>query len=294
MKVYVNGSILEEDKAVIPVFDRVFLYGDGVFETMRSYNGVIFLLNDHLDRLYSAMKSLKIRQPFSSKETEKAIYELLRVNGLKDASVRVTVSRGVSKDRAFNISQNEAASLVITAIKFLPRPPRYYTKGIKVDIARSRKNSTSLSSNFKVPSYLDSIIARNEAIPKGSFETFFLNESDHVCEGSVSSIFMVNGNRLMTPSLDCGVLPGITRKAVLKLAPYVALGTQEGKFTESELKDSDEVFVTNSLIEIIPVVNIDGRRIGNGSVGPVTRKMHTLYKQLVVKETEGGPSLCSG
>ena len=285
MKVYVNGNIFEEDKAVIPVFDRVFLYGDGIFETMRSYNGVIFRLSDHLDRLYSAMKSLKIRQSLSSKETEKAIYELLRVNGLKDASVRVTVSRGASKDRAFNISQNEAASLVITAIKFLPRPPRYYTKGIKADIARSRKNSRSLSSNFKVPSYLDSIIARNEAIPKGSFETIFLNEAGHVCEGSVSNIFMVNGNRLMTPSLNCGVLSGITRKTVLELAPYAALGIQEGKFTESELKDSKEVFITNSLIEIIPVVNIDGLRIGNGSVGPVTRKMQSLYGRAVEKET---------
>ena len=285
MKVYVNGKIVDEEKAVISVFDRGFLYGDGVFETMRSYGGIIFRLAGHLDRLYSSMKSLKIRQAVSSKETEKIVYELLRINKLKDASVRITVSRGLSKNKGFSISQNEAASLVITVAAFLPRPQKYYTNGIKADIARFRRNSKSFSSSFKVPNYLDSIIARNQAMPTGSFETIFLNESGHVCEGSVSNVFMVRGNRLVTPSLDCGVLPGITRNAVLELAPYAALGIQEGKFTAEDLKASDEVFVTNSLIEIIPVVDIDGQRIKKGSVGPIVKKLHTLYKEAVMKET---------
>lgn len=287
MKVYVNGEILNEDKAAISVFDRGFLYGDGLFETMRSYEGVIFRLGDHLNRLYSSMKSLKIRQRLSNKETEKAVYKLLHVNNLKDASIRMTVSRGVSKHRGFSISQNEIASMVISATKFLPRPVKFYERGIKADVAHFRRNSRSFSSNFKVLNYLDSIIARSEATSEGSFETIFLNESDYVCEGSVSNIFMVKGNRIMTPSIDCGVLPGITRKAVLELAPYAGLAIREARFTEGQLKDSEEVFVTNSLIEIIPVVKIDDRRIGNGGVGAVTRKIHDLYRELVKKETKG-------
>ena len=287
MKVYVNGEILDEDKAAISVFDRGFLYGDGLFETMRSYEGVIFRLGDHLNRLYSSMKSLKIRQRLSNKETEKAVYKLLHVNNLKDASIRMTVSRGISRHRGFSISQNEIASMVISAAKFLPRPVKFYERGIKADVAHFRRNSRSFSSNFKVLNYLDSIIARSEATSEGSFETIFLNESDYVCEGSVSNIFMVKGNRSMTPSIDCGVLPGITRKAVLELAPYAGLATQEARFTEGQLKDSEEVFVTNSLIEIIPVAKIDDRRIGNGGVGAVTRKIQDLYKELVEKETKG-------
>ena len=284
MKVYVNGEILDEDKAVISVFDRGFLYGDGIFETVRSYGGVVFCLKDHLDRLYSSMKSLKIRQSLSNKEMEKAVYELLRINNLEDASIRITISRGISKQRVFNISQNEVANVVISAQSFIPRPIEFYEKGINADITHFKRNSQSLLSRFKALNYLESIIVRNEAIPKGSFETIFLNEFGYVCEGTVSNIFMVKGNKLMTPSLDCGVLPGITRKIVLELASYAALGTQEGKFKEEELKDSEEVFLTNSLIELIPVVKIDDRRIGNGRVGHLTQKIHSLYKELVKKE----------
>lgn len=287
MKVYVNGEILDEDKAKISIFDRGFLYGDGIFETVRSYGDVVFRLKDHLDRLYSSMKSLKIRQSISNKEMEKKVYELLRINNLKDASIRITVSRGISKHRGFNISQNALSNVVIVANQFAPRPAKFYSKGIKADVTRFRKSSHSLLTRFKVPNYLESIIARNEAIPNGSFETIFLNEFGYVCEGTVSNIFMVRGNKLMTPSIDCGVLPGITRKIILELASFAGVGTQEGKFKEDELKDSDEIFVTNSLIELIPVVKIDDRQIGDGRVGSVTRKMHSLYKELVAKETKG-------
>lgn len=286
MKVYVNGEILDENEARISVFDRGFLYGDGIFETIRSYEGVVFRLGDHLNRLYSSMKSLKIRQRLSNKEMEKMVYKLLRINNLKDASIRITVSRGISGHRGFHISQNEIANVVITATQFLPRPAKFYEKGIKADIAHFKKNSQSLLSRFKALNYLESIIVRNEAIPKGSFETIFLNESDYVCEGTVSNIFMVKGKRLMTPSLDCGVLSGITRKIVLELTSFAGLGREEGRFKEEDLKDSDEVFVTNSLIEMIPVISIDDRQIGDGKVGPVTRKLHSLYKELVGTETK--------
>jgi branched-chain amino acid aminotransferase len=286
MKVYLNGNILDEDKAKISIFDRGFLYGDGIFETARSYDGIVFRLKDHLDRLYSSMKSLKIRQALAKKETEKAVYKLLSVNNLVDASIRITVTRGISMHRGFNISQNEVANTIIVATPFSPRPVKFYNKGIKVDITRFRKNSQNLITRFKALNYLESVIVRNEAVPKGSFETLFLNENAYVCEGTVSNIFMVKGNRLMTPSLDCGILPGIARKIVLESTSYAGLGKEEGRFTEEDLKNSDEVFVTNSLIEIIPVVKIDDKQIGNGKPGTVTHKLHSLYKELVREETK--------
>ena len=287
MKVFVNGEILDERDAKISVFDRGFLYGDAVLETMRSYGGVVFRLDDHIERLFSSMKSLKIRQGLSNRETEKKIYELMRVNKLADASVRITVSRGLSKHRGFNIAQNEPACVVITASEFLPRPGKFYEKGIKADISRYKKSGHSLLTRFKVPNYLESIIARSEAMPKGSFETIFFNESGHLCEGTVSNVFMVRENRLMTPSLSCGVLPGITRKIVLELSSYAGIGRQEGAFDEDTLKASDEAFVTNSLIELIPVTQIDDVPIGDGIPGPVTRRLHALYGELVKKETGG-------
>ncbi|MBN1871671.1 MAG: aminotransferase class IV, partial [Candidatus Omnitrophica bacterium] len=159
MKIYINGDILDEPEAKISVFDRGFLYGDGIFETMRSYNGAVFRIRDHLDRLYSSMKELKIRQRLSNRELEKAVYNLLLVNKLNDASIRVTVSRGVSENRAFNISKNEAANTVIVAQKFLARPSKFYNEGIKIDISRYRRSSRSLLPKFKALNYLESIIA---------------------------------------------------------------------------------------------------------------------------------------
>jgi len=286
MKVYINGEIFDEDKATISIFDRGFLYGDGIFETLRSYDGVVFRLKDHLDRLYSSMKSFKILERISNKETEKAIYNLLQINNLKDASIRITVSRGISKHRGLNISQGEISNVVITTHRFIPPPAKIYKIGIKLDISRFKKNSQGFLNRFKALNYLESIIARSEAIPKGSFETIFLNESGYICEGTISNIFMVKGNKLMTPSLECGVLPGITRKIVLELASNAGLEVEEGRFKDNQLKNSDEVFMTNSLIEIIPVIKIDNKQIKDGKVGPLTLKIHSLYKELVKKETK--------
>lgn len=288
MKVYVNGNIVEQDKAVISVFDRGFLYGDAIFETMRGYNGKVFRIKDHLERFYSAMKSLKIKQPLADKEAEKVIYELLDANSLNknDAHIRMTVSRGPSEDGKMDISKSGPANAVVTAKEYIPPPEKCYEKGVAVNIARSRRNSQSAISNLKAVNYLDSILARNEALPGGFFDTVFLNESGYACEASTSNIFMVKGSRLLAPSLKCGILPGITRKVVLELSLYAGLGVEEGEFPESELKNADEVFITNSMFEIIPVVKIDSKTIGTGVVGKTTHKIQALYKKLIEKETK--------
>lgn len=300
MKVYVNGNIVDHDKAVISVFDRGFLYGDAIFETMRSYGGRIFRVKEHLGRLYSAMRFLKIKQPISDKEAERAAYELLEISGLipdgkslregaprapQDARIRITISRGESEDSKMDISKSGPSTIVMTAEQYAP-PDKYYENGIAVNIAESRRNSRTVLKNFKVVNYLDSILARNEALSKGCFDTIFRNDAGYVCEGSTSNIFMVSGNKLLTPSLDCGVLPGITRKIILEISRCVGLGMQEGKFILDDLKNSSEVFITNSLFEIMPVVKVEDKAIGNGRVGEVTKKIHRLYKQLVEEYTK--------
>jgi branched-chain amino acid aminotransferase len=239
-----------------------------------------------MERLYSAMKFLKIRQPLADKEAEKVIYELLKINNLKDAYIRVTVSRGESEDSRMDISKSGPSNVVVIAREYNPPPDKCYEKGVAVNIARSRRNSQSILSNFKVLNYLDSILARNEAYPEGFFDAIFLNEAGYISEASTSNVFIVSGNRLATPSLDCGVLPGITRKVVLELSRYAGVGVSEGKFLESELKNGDEAFITNSMFEIIPVVKIDDKVIGSGFVGRTTRKICNLYKDMVRKETE--------
>lgn len=290
MKIYVNGQIMDKDKAVISVFDRGFLYGDAVFETMRSYGGAIFRLKDHLERLYSSMKSLKIKQPIADKESEKAAYELLKVNGLKDARVRITVSRGASEGGGMDISKSGPSTMVVSAEEYIPPPDKYYENGIAAAIAQSRRNSRTALKNFKAVNYLDSILARNEALPRGFFDAIFLNDAGHVCEGSTSNIFMVSGNKLLTPSIDCGALPGITRKIILDISRYAGLGMQEGKFVPDDLKNSSEVFITNSLFEVLPVVRVEDKIIGKGIPGAMTKKIHGLYKELIEKDTTAAGS----
>ncbi len=281
MKVYVNGNIVDRDKAVISVFDRGFLYGDAIFETIRSYGGRLFRAKDHLGRLYSTLKALKIKQPIADKEAERVVYELLEINGLKDARIRITISRGESEDRKMDISKSGAPTIVISAEQYVPPPDKYYENGIAVDIAESRRNSQTVLKKFKVVNYLDSILARNVALPKGCFDTIFLNDAGYICEGSTSNIFMVSGNKLLTPSLDCGVLPGITRKVILEISCYAGLGMQEGKFILDDLKNASEVFITNSLFEIMPVVKVDEKIIGKGFAGVMTKKIHGLYRELI-------------
>ena len=209
------------------------------------------------------------------------IYELLDANSLKgkDAHIRITVSRGPSEKGSMDISKSGPSNAVITAKEYIPPPEKCYEVGVAVNIARSRRNSQSAICNFKVVNYLDSILARNEALPGGFFDTVFLNESGYVCEASTSNIFMVAGNRLATPSVLCGILPGITRKGVLELSRYAGLGIAEGEFSESEFKSADEGFLTNSMFEIIPVIKIGDKTIGTGTVGKTTLKMHALYKE---------------
>ena len=277
MKVWINGKIVSGKDAKVSVFDRGFLYGDGVFETMRSYDGIIFKADEHLDRLYNSLRIIKIKIPYSKLLLERHIYKTLEVNKLNNAYIRVTVTRGTGAVGLAKIDHMKPAVIIIVK-NFAPYPTKMYRNGLKVKIVKIRQNENSPISKIKSISFLNYILARFEAKKSGFDDAIMLNSKGMVCESTVSNIFLLKGRQLITPSLESGILPGITRKTILGLASKVGLTAKEKQITAKELYSADEIFLTNSLMEVMPVVNVDNRRIGTGRPGIFTKKLHLAYK----------------
>jgi len=278
--VYLNGHFVPKGEATISVFDRGFLYGDGLFETMRVYSRRVFMLDDHLFRLFDSIDQLKIPVKMQKHDLKSAIERLIELNNLFDAYVRLTVSRGIHTG-TLTLDGNYEPTIVITAKELSPYPQEYYAGGTKVVIGSIRQNSFSPLSHHKSLNYLDNILAKEEAREKGVFEAILLNTEGYVSEGTVSNVFMVESGRVFTPSLMSHLLPGVTRKAVLEMIPQLNLKVVERMISMEEFIASDEVFLTNSIMEIMPVVEVDGEKIGGGKPGPVSRKVAEGYKGLV-------------
>lgn len=279
MKIFINERIVDEKRAVIPVSDRGLLYGDGLFETMRSYKGKIFMLDKHLDRLYSSSEVIDLKIDKDRKYIKFVLYKLLKVNNLKDARVRLTITRGSGRV-GLDCTSVKDQSLIITAKKFVPYPDRFYKKGTSLFISQVRRDERSKLSGIKSLNYLSNILARIEAQAEGADDAIMLNTKGHVAETAVSNIFMVRKKKLITPSVDSGILPGITREIVLSLAPECDLKSVERHITPEELKKSREVFITNTAMQIIPVTKIDDKQIGTGKPGLYTKHLHRLYQKL--------------
>jgi len=276
MKIWLNGKIVNDKNAKISVFDRGFMYGDGVFETMGGSNGVVFKLGEHLDRIYKSFKITGIRIPYSKDFLRKQIYRLLKVNKLKDAYIRLTVTRGTGTVGLAKI-ECKNPTVVITAKQFKPYPAWMYKKGIRVKIIEVRQNENSPVSGIKTVSFLNYILARLASKKAGFDDAIMLNSKGKVCEATVSNIFLIKRKKLITPSLKSGILPGITRRSVMKIAPTAGLKVKEALITPRQLYDADEVFLTNSIMEIMPVVRVDNRIIGSGKPGPITKRLHAAY-----------------
>lgn len=269
---------MDEKNAKVSIFDRGFLYGDGVFETMRSYDGVVFKLGAHLDRLYGAFKITGIRIPYSKGFLRQQIYRLLKLNKLGNAYIRITVTRGVGTVGLAKIEcKNSTVAIIVT--KFTPYPDWMYKKGIRVKIVKVGQNENSPISGIKPTSFLNYILARLEAKKAGADDAIMLNSGKEVSESTVSNVFLVKDKALITPSLASGVLPGVTRRAVLKLAGKAGLRPREKRVTVKELRDADEVFLTGSLMEVMPVVKVDNSIIGKGKVGLFTKRIHLAYQR---------------
>lgn len=283
--VYLNGNLTPLPEAKISPLDHGFLYGYGLFETMRAYNGTIFRLECHLDRLYKAAETLGISSRLAPFNLEKACYDVLQANKLAEARIRLTVSAGEG-DIVPNPATCKGITVFIVARKLVPLPPQSYEKGFKAILSSWRRNSQSPLSRLKTTCYLENVMARQEAKSAGTDEAIILNEVGLVTEGSSSNIFLVNKGVLFTPSPECGALPGITREAVLELAQSLGIRTIEAEIKLEKLLEAEEAFFTNSIIEIMPLTRLGDKPIGSGKPGALTRRFMTAYKKLVTERLQ--------
>ena len=283
MKIFVNERMVDEEKARISVLDRGFLYGDGLFETMRSYKGEVLWLDRHLDRLYRSSDIIGMRINRDKKYLKYIIYKLLKVNNLKDAYIRLCVTRGKGRIGLESTAIRDQG-LVVMAKKFEPYPDRFYKKGVSIKTSTIRRNELSDASKVKSLNYMDSILARIEAQGEGGDDALLLNTKGFVAESAVSNVFMIKRKSLMTPSLDSGALPGVTREIILSLAKELDLVPVEKHIKFDDLKRASEVFLSNSLMEIMPVASIDDKKIGKGRPGPITKSILKLYRSKILKK----------
>ncbi len=282
-KVWINRKLVDIDKAKVSVFDRGFMYGDGVFETMRSYAGTVFGLDAHLARLFRSLEAAGFESPYSKTRLEREIYRTLKANGLKSAYIRLTMTRGEGR---FGIEYKDefTPNVVIVAREFGLYPGWMFRKGLSAGVVGIRQNERSPLSGIKSLNFLPYILARLEAKKKGFDEAILANTRGDIAEAATSNIFIVRGSALLTPSLECGIRPGVTRAVVLKIARRLGIAASERTLAPKQLLGADEVFLTNSLAEVLPVTRIDGARIGRGIPGDVTKLLHISYQKEVIRE----------
>ncbi|MDD5496280.1 MAG: aminotransferase class IV [Candidatus Omnitrophica bacterium] len=280
-KIWMNGKLLDEDKAKIPVYDRGFMYGDGLFETMRSYSGNIFRLDDHINRLLRSMKLFKMRSLYGSGYYKKIVNDTLKANALSDAYVKLIVTRGEGR---FGIAHKDSfkPNTVIVAKHFEGYPDWAFRNGLSAKVT-GIQNDRSMIAGVKSLNYLPYILARLEAQGRGFDEAILTNTGGCVTEAATSNIFLVKGKSLITPSIDSGILPGITRKVIIDIAQGLPMKVEERAVSVRELFKADELFLTNSLAEVLPVTRVDSKRVGRGLPGKVTGTLHASYRRRVNK-----------
>ena len=267
--VYIDGRFLPRSEAKISVYDHGLLYGDGVFEGIRAYNGLVFKLDEHIERLYHSAKSIELDIPMSQKDMKKTILETIRRNGLRDAYVRVVVTRGVG-DLGLDPRKCPTPSVIIIA----DRITLWKEKSLKAVTASTRRNAlTALNPMIKSLNYLNNILAKLEANRANVSEAIMLNQQGLVCEGTGDNIFIVKDKVIATPPPSASILVGVTRNAVIELAAKEGLRVEQRDITVHELYNADEAFFTGTAAEVTPLVEVDGRRVGNGEPGPITRKL---------------------
>lgn len=292
MQVYLNNRIVPAAEAKVSVFDHGFLYGDGIYETMRVYDGVVFLIDEHLKRLFRSASLIGLDIPKNDTDIKGAIYDTLLANGLKDAYVRLTVSRGYG-EIGLDPDLCKEPTFIIIAEQFKPYPRSYYENGIRLNIAAVRRNlKDALNPQIKSLNFLNNVLAKIEAKRADTNEAVMLNAEGYLAEGTVSNIFFVKDGVLCTPSVGCGILDGITRALVMDLAARNGVPVRDGEFRPEDLRGASEVFITNSTMEIMPVNRVDEMHF---TVGTVAGLLLAKYRQEVngyVREKKGeAPSL---
>jgi branched-subunit amino acid aminotransferase/4-amino-4-deoxychorismate lyase len=279
-KVFLNNEIVDSSQASISSADGGFLYGAGLFETMRASNGVVFALDNHLDRLFTSAEKLKIHLRGDKKFIADAVYETLNANELKEARIRLTATSG-----AINTEQPEP-TLLVTSVNFEPYPKEYYDKGILVVLNSYRQNPADVLAGHKTTSYFSRISALAFAHQKRAAEAIWFTIDGRLAEGCISNVFIVKNSGLYTPSLKAGILPGIARKTVLELAGKNSIKIEEKDLSVEDLLGADEVFITNVIMQVMPVIAIESHNVGNSKPAATTKKIMALYTEHFNKEVQ--------
>jgi len=281
MKVWLDGELVDKDDAKLSVYDHGTLYGDGVFEGIRIYGGKIFQCQAHVDRLYDSAKAIRLAIPYTKQEIVDAMYATLRANGLNDGYIRLVVTRGAGTLGVSPFTCPRPTVYVI-ADQIVLYPDEMYENGMAVIIAKTiRTSARMLNPGVKTLNYLNNIIAKIEAVDAGVAEAIMFNDEGHVAECTGDNLFIVEAGKVVTPPLSAGILPGITRGVVLRLARADNVPVAEDNIDGERLLAADECFLTGTAAEVISVTKIDQTRIGDGKAGPVTRKLLAAFREYI-------------
>jgi len=286
--IYLNNKLVPESKAMVSVFDHGFMYGDGIYETLRAYKGIVFKVDEHIERLFRSASMIGLKIPKTPDAIKKAIYKTIRTNRHNEAYIRLSISRGPGPI-GLDPELCPKPTLVIISNAFKEYPRRYYQRGVKIAIVNVRRNfKDALNPKIKSLNFLNNILAKIEAKNRGAYEAIMLNYRGYVAEGTITNIFFVKNNVLCTPAVDVGILDGITRRLILDTAKKLKIKTREGRFNRRDVHSAQEVFISNTTMEIMPVTMVDNIKIGT-KTGKTTRMLHLAYKKQVaeyIKEVE--------
>lgn len=281
LKIRINGKLYDKADAKISVYDHGLLYGDGVFEGIRSYSGRVFRLKEHVERLYESARAIHLTIPIPPERLARDVEETLAVNQLVDAYIRLIVTRGAGS-LGLDPRKTTDPQIIIITDSISLYPPEFYEHGLKIVTAGTLRNHpAALNPRVKSLNYLNSIMAKIEATNAGCFEALMLNHQGHVAECTGDNIFLVKRGALHTPSIESGILEGITRAAVIELARDAGIVAIERTIDRHDVYTADECFLTGTAAEVIPVVECDGRQIGPGKPGPITRDLRRRFQDLV-------------
>ncbi|MGE0473814.1 MAG: aminotransferase class IV [Nitrospirales bacterium] len=289
MWVYVNGKFVPEEEAIISVFDHGFLYGDGVYETLRTYQGRPFLLDRHLARLRRSCRLIGLASPLRDEEWSHILAEMLHRNQVIDAGFRLTVSRGVG-EMGIDPGLCLRPTVIVMAKALSSYSLKMREQGVRLELVSVRRNPlTAQSPQIKSLSFLNNILAKQEAVQAGAFDALMLNMDGHITECTTSNIFFVTQGTLCTPSAECGILEGITREVIMELAGGTGLTVQEGHYVIDAFTQAEECFITNTGMEVMPVSQIGQKMIGLGKAGPMTMRLWKAFQDHFPRYL--GPSL---
>jgi len=279
-KVFLNGRLVDIPGASVSVADGGLLYGAGLFETMRVHNGVVFALEDHLDRLFFSAKVLSINITCDRQYITSALYKVLQANQLSDARIRLTVTTGPMSEP----DEQRKSTLLITATALKPYPPQYYQKGVTVILCPYRQNPNDPTCGHKVTSFFSRMMALKVAHQKGAAEALWFTPDSRLAEGCISNVFLVKDSTLYTPPISTPVLAGVARRTICQIAADASIELIEKNLYIDDVLSAEEIFLTNVIMQVMPVSGVEKHTVGDGKVGPVTKKLKERFEEFVERQ----------